>query len=55
MRSDREEIPAGVDKVEADKAEVREAQLADPDTPTLNARPGCGGVLANQIRSVRTN
>ena len=42
MRSDREEIPAGVDKVEADKAEVREAQLADPDTPTLNARPGCG-------------
>ncbi|WP_408929900.1 LGFP repeat-containing protein [Corynebacterium axilliensis] len=42
MRSDREEIPADVDKSEADKAEIREAQLADPDTPTLNARPGCG-------------
>ncbi|WP_296204698.1 hypothetical protein [uncultured Corynebacterium sp.] len=41
MRSDREEIPAGIDKNEADKAEIREAQLANPDTPTLNARPGC--------------
>lgn len=41
MRSDREEIPAGIDKDEADKAEIREAQLANPDTPTLNARPGC--------------
>ncbi|ARX64204.1 Hypothetical protein Cp262_2099 [Corynebacterium pseudotuberculosis] len=42
MRSDREKVPAGVDKAEADKAEIREAQLADPNTPTLNARPGCG-------------
>lgn len=42
MRSDREEIPVGIDKSEADKAEIREAQLTDPDTPTLNARPGCG-------------
>lgn len=42
MRSDREEVPAGVDKAEADKAEIREAQLTDPDTPTLNAPPGCG-------------
>lgn len=41
MRSDREEIPAGIDKNEADKAEIREAQLTNPDTPTLNARPGC--------------
>ena len=41
MRSDREEIPAGIDKNEADNAEIREAHLADPDTPTLNARPGC--------------
>ena len=41
MRSDREEIPAGINKNEADKAEIREAQLANPDTPTLNARPGC--------------
>ncbi|ARU45240.1 hypothetical protein [Corynebacterium silvaticum] len=40
MRSDRKEIPASVDKVEADKAEIREAQLSDSDNPTLNACPG---------------
>lgn len=42
MRSDMEDIPAGVSKVEADQAEIREAQLASPTAPTLNARQGCG-------------
>ncbi|KAA8719788.1 hypothetical protein F4V58_12345 [Corynebacterium phocae] len=42
MRSDREELPHGVDKGEADKAEIREAQLADPNARTVSARRGCG-------------
>ncbi|TNL93933.1 hypothetical protein FHE74_10575, partial [Corynebacterium tapiri] len=42
MRSDKEPIPAGISKAEADKAEVREAKLTNPEAPTLNARPGCG-------------
>ncbi|AWB84972.1 hypothetical protein C3E79_00445 [Corynebacterium liangguodongii] len=41
MRSDKEEVPAGVSKADADQAEVKEARLTSPDTPTLNARPGC--------------
>ncbi|MCQ9677918.1 LGFP repeat-containing protein [Corynebacterium sp. BF-R-2] len=41
MRSDREEIPAKVEKSEADQAETREAQLAAPDSPALYARRGC--------------
>lgn len=41
MRSDREEIIAGVNKAEADKAEVREAQLAAQDARTMDAGPGC--------------
>lgn len=42
MRSDRESIPAGASKADADQAEIKEAKLTDPSTPTLNARPGCG-------------
>lgn len=42
MRSDKEEVPAGTSKADADQAEIKEAKLTDPDTPTLNARPGCG-------------
>ena len=42
MRSDKEEVPAGVSKADADQAEIKEAKLTNPDTPTLNARPGCG-------------
>lgn len=41
MRSDREEVIAGVNKAEADKAEVREAQLAAPDARTMDAGSGC--------------
>lgn len=42
MRSDKEDIPAGASKADADQAEIKEAKLTDPGTPTLNARPGCG-------------
>ncbi|MEX3504311.1 hypothetical protein [Corynebacterium sp. LK2510] len=42
MRSDKEEVPAGTIKADADQAEIKEAKLTNPDTPTLNARPGCG-------------
>ncbi|WP_244977395.1 LGFP repeat-containing protein [Corynebacterium lizhenjunii] len=42
MRSDREEIPAGYSKEEADQAEIREAQLANPNGAAFRARPGCG-------------
>ena len=42
MRSDKEEIPADTSKADADQAEIKEAKLTNPDTPTLNARPGCG-------------
>lgn len=41
MRSDREEIPGGFTKEEADLAETKEAQLQDEDNPTLNSTPGC--------------
>lgn len=41
MRSDREEIPGGFTKAEADLAEIKEAQLQDESSPTLNALPGC--------------
>lgn len=41
MRSDKEEIPAETSKADADRAEVREAELAQSPPPTLNARPGC--------------
>ncbi len=41
MRSDREEIPGGFTKAEADLAEIREAQLEDESSPTLNALSGC--------------
>lgn len=49
MRSDREEIIAGVNKAEADKAEVREAQLAAQDARTMDAGPGCAVVLADEL------
>ncbi|AWB84983.1 hypothetical protein C3E79_01105 [Corynebacterium liangguodongii] len=41
MRSDREKIPGGFSKEQADLAEVKEAQLRDENNPTLNSRPGC--------------
>lgn len=42
MRSDKEEIPADTSKADADRAEIKEAKLTNPDAPTLNARLGCG-------------
>lgn len=42
MRSDAEEVPAGVSKQEADVAETKEARLQDVDGPSLQARAGCG-------------
>ncbi|AHI22130.1 hypothetical protein B843_03695 [Corynebacterium vitaeruminis DSM 20294] len=41
MRSDEEEIPEGIDKAEADQAEVKEARLAETATRNLSARAGC--------------
>ena len=41
MRSDREPVPAGLSKIEADFAEVGEARLARLDRPTLYASRGC--------------
>lgn len=41
MRSDREEVPAGISKETADAAEVKEAKLRDPENPVLNSHPEC--------------
>lgn len=41
MRSDREEVPGGFTKEEADRAEIKEARLQDENNPTLNSAPGC--------------
>lgn len=41
MRSDREKIPDGFTKEQADLAEIKEARLHNEDNPTLNSGPGC--------------
>lgn len=41
MRSDYERIPEGIDKAEADQAEVKEARIAADPQRTFRAAPGC--------------
>ncbi|WKD58629.1 LGFP repeat-containing protein [Corynebacterium caspium] len=41
MRSDKEEIPGGFTKEEANLAEIKESHILNEDNPTLNSASGC--------------